>query len=430
MTKGTFRALRHRNFRLFFGGQLISLVGTWMQNIAQSWLVYRLTGSALLLGLVGFAGQAPVFFLATLGGAVADRRARRDVLLVTQTTAMLLALALAALTLPGLVRTWHVFVLASALGVVNAFDIPARQAFVVEMVGKEDMGNAIALNSSMFNGARILGPSVAGLLVASIGEGWCFAANGASFLAVIAGLAAMRLPEFVPRPVSARPLAHAAEGFRFVARTPPVRAILLLLGVVSVTGMPYAVLMPIFADQLLHAGARGLGILMGSSGVGALGGALVLASRHGAQGLGRWVATAAGAFGAALVLFSLSRSLWLSAVLLVPVGASMMTQMAASNTLVQTMTPDNLRGRVMAVYAMTFMGMAPMGALLAGAAAHRIGAPATVATGGVVSILGALVFASRLPSLRVRARELIVSEQLAGGDPADEMTGTEMGDKE
>jgi len=400
MATGTFRALRHRNFRLFFGGQLISLVGTWMQNIAQSWLVYRLTGSPLLLGLVGFAGQAPVFFLATVGGAVADRRARRDVLIATQTTAMLLALVLATLTLSGHVRPWHVFALASTLGVVNAFDIPARQAFVVEMVGKPDMGNAIALNSSMFNGARILGPSVAGVLVASIGEGWCFAANGVSFLAVIAGLAAMRLPKFEPKPMSSRPLAHAAEGFRFVARTPPVRAVLLLLGVISVMGMPYAVLMPIFADRLLHAGARGLGILMGSSGVGALVGALLLARRESAHGLGRWIATAAGSFGVALVLFSLSRSLWLSAALLVPVGGSMMMQMAASNTLVQTMTPDSLRGRVMAVYAMTFMGMAPMGALLAGAAAQRIGAPATVAAGGVVSVLGALVFAARLPSLR------------------------------
>ena len=400
MATGTFRALRHRNFRLFFGGQLISLVGTWMQNIAQSWLVYRLTGSPLLLGLVGFAGQAPVFFFATVGGAVADRRARRDVLIATQTTAMLLALVLAALTLSGHVRPWHVFALASTLGVVNAFDIPARQAFVVEMVGKPDMGNAIALNSSMFNGARILGPSVAGVLVASIGEGWCFAANGVSFLAVIAGLAAMRLPKFEPKPMSSRPLAHAAEGFRFVARTPPVRAILMLLGVISVMGMPYAVLMPIFADRLLHAGARGLGILMGSSGVGALMGALLLARRDSVQGLGRWIAAAAGSFGVALVLFSFSRSLWLSAALLVPVGGSMMMQMAASNTLVQTMTPDTLRGRVMAVYAMTFMGMAPLGALLAGAAAQRIGAPATVAAGGVVSVMGALVFATLLPSLR------------------------------
>ena len=327
-------------------------------------------------------------------------------------------------------RPWHVFALASSLGVVNAFDIPARQAFVVEMVGKPDMGNAIALNSSMFNGARILGPSVAGVLVASIGEGWCFAANGVSFLAVIAGLAAMRLPKFEPKPMSSRPLAHAAEGFRFVARTPPVRAILMLLGVISVMGMPYAVLMPIFADRLLHSGARGLGILMGSSGVGALMGALLLARREGVHGLGRWIAAAAGSFGVALVLFSLSRSLWLSAALLVPVGGSMMMQMAASNTLVQTMTPDNLRGRVMAVYAMTFMGMAPMGALLAGAAAQRIGAPATVAAGGVVSVLGALVFAARLPSLRVQAREIIVSEQLTGGAPADEMTGVEMVDEE
>ena len=426
MPSATFRALRHRNFQLFFSGQLVSLVGTWMQSVAQAWLIYRLTHSAWLLGLVGFAGQAPVFFLATAGGAVADRRARRDVLIATQASAMLLAFVLAALTLDGLVRPWHVFALAAALGVVNAFDMPARQAFVVEMVGKEDLANAIALNSSMFNGARILGPSVAGLLVAAVGEGWCFLVNGVSFLAVIVGLRLMRLPEPERRPLAGRPMAHAAEGFRFVSSTPPVRAILLLLGVVSVTAMPYAVLMPVFADAILHGGPKSLGILMGASGLGALGGALVLASRRSVAGLGRWVAIAAAAFGVLLVAFSLSRSLVLSTALLVPTGAAMMVQMAASNTLVQTMVPDHLRGRVMAVYAMVFMGMAPLGALLAGALASRFGAPTAVASGGVVATLAALVFAWRLPGLRMHARSLVVSEQMAGGDPPGSMTGTEV----
>jgi MFS family permease len=402
MAGATFRALRHYNFRLFFGGQLVSLVGTWMQSVAQSWLVYRLTGSPLLLGLVGFANQAPIFLLATVGGAIADRRARRDVLVVTQTTSMMLAFALAALTLSGVVRPWEVFALAASLGAVNAFDIPARQAFVVEMVGKEDLPNAIALNSSMFNGARILGPSIAGLLVAAIGEGWCFFANGVSFVAVVAALMAIRVPKRKIPAATSRPFAHAAEGFQFVWRTTPVRAILLLLGITSATGMPYAVLMPIFADRVLHAGARGLGTLMGASGVGALAGALALASRESVRGLGRWVAISAATFGFALVLFSQSRRLWLSELLVMPVGAGMMVQMAASNTLVQTMTPDHLRGRVMAVYAMMFMGMAPVGALLAGAAATRLGAPATVGIGGLVAMAAAAVFTTQLPALRAK----------------------------
>lgn len=404
MPSATFRALRHRNFQLFFGGQLVSLVGTWMQNVAQAWLIYRLTHSALLLGLVGFAGQAPVFFLATVGGAVADRRARRDVLVATQTMMMLLAFVLAALTLLGVVRAWHVFVLAAALGTVNAFDIPTRQAFVVEMVGKEDLGNAIALNSSMFNGARVLGPAVAGLLVAAVGEGWCFFGNAVSFLAVIAGLLAMRVPPRELPPPPENPLAHAAEGLRYVARTPAARAIILLLGVVAATGMPYAVLMPIFAADVLHGGAKALGTLMGATGAGALAGALLLASRSGTRGLGRWVHVAATVFGVALVAFAASRAMWLSLALLVPTGAGLLVQNASSNTLIQTMVPDHLRGRVMAVYAMVFMGMSPLGAVLAGAFAQRVGAPWTVAGGGVICIVAAQIFGWRLPSLRRRAR--------------------------
>jgi MFS family permease len=397
-----------------------------MQNVAQAWLVYRLTASPLLLGLVAFAGQAPVLLLAPLGGVVADRRSRRDVLIATQTASMILAFALAGLTLSGIVRPWYVFSLAALLAVVNAFDIPARQAFIVEMVGAQDLANAIALNSSMFNGARVVGPAVAGILVATFGEGWCFFINGLSFVAVIGGLTAMRLPQRPRRAPAARLLTHLAEGFRFVARNAPVRALMLLLGVIGLTGMPYAVLMPVFADDILHVGARGLGVLMGSTGIGALIGALVLATRQSVRGLGRWVAVAAGSFGIALALFSLSRTLWLSAVLLVPVGGTVMVQMAASNTLVQSMTPDELRGRVMAIYAMTFLGMAPLGALIAGGMASHVGAPLTVATGGVASFAVACYFATRLPSLRDNARRLIMSTQLAAGDPADEMTGTEI----
>ncbi|MDT4896070.1 MAG: hypothetical protein QOH25_1147 [Acidobacteriota bacterium] len=417
------RALKHRNYQLFFGGQLISLTGTWMQSVAQSWLVYRLTGSAVLLGLVGFSGQIPVFLLAPIGGTVADRFHRHRILVTTQTVAMLLASTLAALTLTQHVQVWHVFMFAAMLGLVNAFDIPARQAFVVDMVGREDLINAIALNSSMFNGARIVGPAIAGILVATIGEGWCFFANAVSYIAVITGLLLMKInrQRRVPLPGSA--LASIIEGFKFVGSTGPVRALLLLLGLVSLMGMPYAVLMPIFADQILHGGPRGLGLLMGASGVGALVAALTLAARKGIYGLGRWVAFSSAGFGVSIILFSQSRSFWLSAALLLPVGFSMMIQMASSNTLVQAMVPDNLRGRVMAVYSMMFMGMAPIGALLAGALAGRLGAPHTVAIGGAICIVGAIVFGLRLPALRPEARQIIVALQMTGGDPADEVTG-------
>ncbi len=404
--RAALRALRHRNYQLFFGGQLISLIGTWMQSVAQSWLVYRLTGSAALLGLVGFSSQIPVFLVAPVGGTVADRIPRRSIVVATQTGAMLLALILAALTLSHYVRVWHIFVLAACLGLVNAFDIPARQAFVVEMVGKEDLINAIALNSSMVNGARIIGPAVAGILVGAIGEGWCFFANGVSYIAVIAGLLAMRLG---PRAEERRPgsaIEQIVEGFRFCAHTGPIRGILALLGVISLVGMPYAVLMPIFADRILHGGARGLGFLMGASGCGALAGALTLAHKQGVRGLGSWVARAAGGFGVALILFSLSRGFWLSAALLIPVGYCMMVQMASSNTVLQTMTPDALRGRVMAVYSMMFMGMAPFGSLLAGAIASRIGAPMTVAIGGIGAIAGAAAFRAHLPAMRQEAQRL------------------------
>src|SRR5579864_822331 len=278
------RSLRHRNFRLFFSGQLISLIGTWMQNIAQAWLVYRLTGSSLLLGIVGFASQIPVFILAPIGGAVADRHNRHRIVIGTQTASMVLAFILAALTLGGVVQVWHIMVLAALLGVVNAFDIPARQAFIVEMVGKEDLMNAIALNSSMFNGARIIGPAIAGILVASIGEGWCFFANGVSYVAVIVGLLMMRVQRPARRASAASPWAHIIEGFRFVRGTAPIRALLLLLGLVSLVAMPYTILMPIFADKILHGGARGLGVLMGATGLGALVGALLIASRTALKG--------------------------------------------------------------------------------------------------------------------------------------------------
>ncbi len=403
------RAFKYRNYKLFFGGQLISLTGTWMQSVAQSWLVYKLTGSAAMLGFVGFSGQIPVFLLASIGGAFADRHNRRNIIVFTQTASMLLAFVLAALTLTNRVHVWHVFALASLLGMVNALDIPTRQAFVVDMVGKDDVINAIALNSTMFNSARIIGPAVAGVLLETIGEGWCFFVNGVSYIAVIVGLLLMRINMQTGVRSQGSAFYSIVEGFHYVVHTRPVRVLLLMLGLFSLLAMPYIVLMPIFADKILQHGASGLGLLMGASGIGALVGALTLATRQGVHGLGRWVAFSAAGFGASLILFSLSRWFWISALLLLPVGFSMIVQMASSNTLIQVMVPDNLRGRVMAVYSMMFMGMAPFGALLAGTIAQRLGAPTTVVIGGTVCIVAAIAFWLRLPALRYEARQLIIS---------------------
>lgn len=411
------RALTYRNFRLFFGGQLLSLTGTWMQNVAQAWLVYSMTGSSLMLGTVGFASNIPVFLLAPIGGAVADRHNRHHIVVATQTSAMLLAFVLAALTLSGRVQVWHVVVLAALLGTVNAFDIPARQSFFVEMVGKEDLVNAIALNSSMFNAARVIGPAVAGVLVASIGEGWCFLVNGVSYLAVIAGLLLMRLaPPGLPR-ARGSAMTELLEGVRFVRGAAPIRDLLIMLGVVSLMGTPYSVLMPIFADGIFHSGPRGLGWLMGATGIGAILGALNVAARTGVKGLAAMTGRACAAFGACLAVFALSHWFWLSLVMLIPAGFSMMTQMACSNTLIQTMVPDHLRGRVMALYSVMFMGMAPFGAFLAGALAEKIGAPATVAVGALSCVGAALVYEVRLPAFRRRARELILAQGMTVGKP-------------
>lgn len=418
-----FRALRYRNYRLFFSGQIISLVGTWMQSVAQAWLVYRLTGSSLLLGIVGFASQIPVFILAPIGGMVADRYSRRRIVITTQSSAMVLAAILAAITLAERIHVWEIIVLAACLGLVNAFDIPARQAFVVEMVEGPDLINAIALNSSMVNSARILGPAIAGILVAAIGEGWCFFANAVSYIAVIAGLAMMVLESRSKLKTSTPVIESIKEGFSFVGRTSPLRALLLLLGLVSVTGMPYTVLMPIFAGSVLHSGAKGLGWLMGASGIGALAGTLTLAAKRQIRGLGRWITYSALGFGGTMLAFSFSRSFALSVAILVPVGFSMMLEMASSNTLIQTMTPDALRGRVMSFYSMMLVGMAPFGSLIAGAVANRLGAPHTVLLGGIVCLGGALIFGWRWPGLRGEARQLILAQAMSSGEPPEEITG-------
>ena len=419
---GMLRALRHRNFQLFFSGQMISLVGTWMQTIAQSWLVYRLTGSSLLLGVVGFAGQIPVFLLAPVGGVAADKWNRHRVVIGTQASSMILAFILATLTLLHIVRVWEIVVLASLLGAVNSFDIPARQSLLIDMVGREDLMNAIALNSSMFNGARVIGPAIAGILVAWIGEGWCFFANAVSYIAVIAGLLMMKLGPLRQMITEASPFEHIAEGFRFVRRTKPILALILLVGLVSLVAVPYSVLMPIFADRILHGGSRGLGILMGTTGIGALLGALTLAVRRGVHGLGRWVGFSAMSFGVSLILFSFSRWFWLSMILLVPVGYSVMLQMSSTNTLIQAMVPDEFRGLAMAAYTMMFMGMAPMGSLFAGAMAARIGAPWTVAVGGMGAVIGSIAYLRKLPALRLEARQLLVAQGIGGSESVKEMT--------
>lgn len=425
------RALRHRNYRLFFFGQGTSLIGTWLTRVAQSWLVYRLTNSALLLGVVGFAGQLPTFLLAPFAGVWVDRLDRRSVLLWTQAAAMVQSALLAAFSLTGTIRVGHVLVLSAFQGLINAFDVPARQAFVVQMVDdREDLPNAIALNSSMVNAARLIGPSLAGMLIAAVGEGMCFAIDAASYLAVLASLWAMRVIVKPRPPRSTHALAELAQGFRYVAGFAPIRSVLLLLAVVSLMGMPYQVLMPVFATEVLHGGPHTLGFLTAAAGVGALSGALYLASRRSVVGLGRVIALSAGAFGVGLMCFSRSHVLWLSLLVLLPTGTAMMTQMAASNTVLQTITDEDKRGRVMSFYTMAFFGTAPFGSLIAGTFAQRFGAPNTLLVGGVVCLLGSIAFTRTLPKLRALVRPIyerlgILQPIAEGLQTASELTAEE-----
>lgn len=395
------RALSYRNYRLFFAGQGTSLVGTWITRVATSWLVYRLTGSAVVLGIVGFAGQIPTFLLAPFAGVWVDRWSRYRVLVGTQVLSMLQSFALAWLALAGTINVTHILLLSALQGVINAFDMPARQAFVVEMVDdRADLPNAIALNSSMVNGARLVGPSVAGVLIAVAGEGWCFLLDGVSYLAVIASLMMMRLAGAEPRGPEKHVLLELRDGFRYAFGFAPIRSVLLLLTLISVMGMPYTVLMPLMAARVLHGGPHTLGFLMGATGIGALGGAVYLASRRSVIGLGRVIPAAAMLFGCGLIAFSLSRTFALSLVLMVVTGTGFMVQLASSNTIIQTIVREEMRGRVMAFYAMAFMGTAPFGSLLAGGLAARLGAPHTILLGGCACILGGLVFSRQLPRLR------------------------------
>jgi MFS family permease len=391
-----FRALEHRNFQLFFAGQLVSLIGTWMQSTAQLWLVYKITNSAALLGVFGFASQIPILFLASLGGYLGDRYNRHRGVIWTQIASLILAFVLAALTLLGVVRVWEIILIAFLVGIVNAFDVPIRQAFLVQMVGKEDLPNAIALNSSIFNGARVVGPAIAGFAISWIGEGWCFVLNGISFLAVIVALLMMRIKRIEPRASEESPLENFVQGFRFAMSDRPIRSALLLLSLLSMLGLQYAVFLPVFAHDVFHGGARQLGLLMSLAGVGAVIGALHFAARTSYKGLVEWIAATSTACALGLVLFSLSRVFWLSALMLLIVGFAATTQMAATNTIVQIRVPDGLRGRVMAVYATMFMGVQPIGALIAGGVAKRMGAPRALAAFGTVCLLGSLFFIFRV----------------------------------
>ncbi len=403
--KGMFRALSARNYRLFFAGQGISLIGTWMQRVALGWLVYRLTSSEFLLGVVSFLGLFPVFILSSLAGVLADRFNRLHLLILTQVMAMLQASVLTVLVMSGRIRIEHIMFLASFLGVINAFDMPIRQAFTVEMIEKkEDLGNAIALNSAMFNGTRLIGPTLAGILIAALGEGPCFLFNALSYVAVIVALSLMRINPGA-RPKKKQNFFHGLrEGFGYSFGFPPIRYILFLLMVVSLGGMPYLVLMPVFAKDVLHGGAHTLGFLMGAAGGGALIGAIYLASRQRVAGLERVIPLMIGLFGLGLVAFSFSRDQWVSICLLILTGFGMMVQMASSNTILQTITDDDKRGRVMSFYVMCFMGIAPFGSLLAGTLANKLGAPTTIFLGGLACLAAALLFALKLPVIRAIVR--------------------------
>ena len=401
------RALRHRNFKLFFAGQSISLIGTWMTRVATSWLVYRLTGSALLLGVVGFAGQIPTFLLAPFAGVLVDRLNRRNMLVWTQALAGLQSLALAGLTLAKIITIHEVIWLSVLQGLINAFDMPGRQAFLIQMVeDKQDLGNAIALNSSMVNVARLVGPALAGFVIAGVGEGYCFLIDGISYLAVIASLLMMRVNITPARRAAASVLEQLKEGWTYVRGFPPIRTILLLFALISLMGMPFMVLMPIFASNVLHGGPHTLGFLLGASGVGALISAVSLALRKTVRGLTTMIQISAALFGLGLICFGFSRILPLSMLLMVVVGFGMMQGLAASNTVIQTLVPEDKRGRVMSYYTMAFVGMAPFGSLLAGALAHRLGAPHAVMITGAFCLAGSLWFTTQLKSIRTIMRPI------------------------
>jgi len=402
------RALRHRNYRLFFGGQSLSLIGTWMTQVASSWLVYRLTNSALLLGLVSFSGQVPALLLTPIAGVWVDRWDRRTVLKVTQVLAMLQSFALAALVLSGNVNIWHILLLTMFQGVVNAFDIPARQAFVVEMIeDRADLPNAIALNSSMMNGARLVGPTIAGAVIAVVGEGYCFLIDGISYIAVIASLVLMKTKPGIAR-IHENLFSELKAGWKYIIGYDPIRSILALIAFISLVGLPFTVLLPVFADVVLHGGPHTFGFLTGATGLGAFISAVVLAMRKSIVGLGKRMAITALTFGVALIAFAFSETFWLSMILMLVVGFSMMQVIASGNTILHTIVDEDKRGRVMSFYTLAFIGAAPVGSLLAGALANQIGATPTLVVCGLSCIIASLWFFGRLENIRKIVRPLYV----------------------
>jgi MFS family permease len=421
------RALRHRNYRLFFIGQGVSLIGTWMQSIATGWLMFRMTHSEFMLGLLAFSGQIPTFLLSPFAGVLGDRLDRRRILIVVQVVAMIQAFILTGFTLAGIIQVWQIIILAFFLGIANAFEMPSRQAFVVEMVDdKSDLGNAIALNSGMFNGSRLIGPAIAGIVVAIAGEGVCFALNGISYLAAIIAYVLMKIPARKTVRPKARLFTELKEGLQYSFGFRPIRDLIATVAFMSLVAMSFPVLLPIFASRILHGGSYTYGFLVASTGAGALAGVAFLALRKNVLGLGRIISTALIVFGLGLVAFSFSKSAILSICILVPVGFGMIATMASCNTMVQTIVEEDKRGRVMSFYVMAFMGAAPLGSLLAGSVSSAIGAPYTVCIGGILCVLGGIVFFFRLPALRRIIRPIyrkmgIIPEVAIGIQVADEL---------
>ena len=411
------RAFKYRNYRIYFAGQSISLIGTWMQNVAMSWLVFRLTGSAVLLGTVSFSSQLPTLLLAPIAGVLIDRWKRHHVIIGTQLLLMIQASILAFLTLTDMVQVWHIIVLSVFLGSISAFDMPGRQSFLIDIIEKkEDLGNAIALNSSIFNGARMIGPSIAGIVVAQFGEGICFLLNAISFLAVLAALLTMKVADNRIKKEKSLILSELKEGFAYAFGFIPIRTILIHLFLLSMMGLPAMVLLPVFTSKILHGGPEILGFLTASTGVGALIGALFLASRKNVLGLGKIILFASSVFGAGVIAFSLSRNLYLSIFFVAMTGFGFMVQMASSNTLIQTIVEEDKRGRVMSIYTTSFMGAGPLGSLMAGALPDLIGAPGTVMLGGCFILASTLFFAWRLPSVRKMLRPIYLEKGILAAD--------------
>jgi len=423
-----FRALKYRNYRLFVGGQSLSLIGTWIQMVAVTWLVYKMTNSAFILGIVGFSGQLPLFIIAPFAGVIADRWDKKRMLLITQSLALLQALILAVLVFLNLITIWHLIVLSVFLGIINAFDMPIRQSFVVDMLDnqKQDINNAIALNSSMVNGARLIGPSIAGILIATLGDGWCFAINCLSYLAVIISLLRMKILKIPVKKSQTNVIGQLKEGFKYTFGFKPIKYLILLLAIVSLMGTPLTLLAPVFAKDFLHGDASTFGFLMSAYGTGALVGAIYLLNKKNVLGLGKLIALAVLIFGGGMIAFSLSRYLWLSLVIMMLAGMGMMLNVASTNTMLQTLAEENKRGRVMSFYAMAFRGMSPFGSLIGGSLAGLIGAPLTLILGGAGCLAAVSIYFKKLPSLRPYVRPIyekmgLIPEIAVSVDKASEL---------